>query len=144
MAANMCYMIVTPDVEDCAGIAAIPPGVLNPPRQYMVKFGDGDPNVPGRYQTHNPSYTVNVNRTGQNAKTFQQRVFANRGFAQAPRALEWYIVWERTPGVPGHMRLQLLQLLTDWLTVDTTNAAQVTTFVNKVIAVIPDICRTPN
>ncbi|KAG5636469.1 hypothetical protein H0H81_007949 [Sphagnurus paluster] len=142
--ANVCYMIVTPDVEDSAGIAAIPPGVPNPPRQYMIKFGDGDPNVQGRYRTHNPSYTVNVNPTGQNAKIFQDRVFANRNFHQAPRALEWYIVWERTPGVPGHMRAQLLQLLTAWLTVDTRNAAQVTAFVNQAILVIPDICRTPN
>ena len=106
-----------------------------------------------------------MNQTGQNAKIFQNRVFANRNFHQArkynvtrlastyrlltpffllARALEWYIVWERTPGVPGHMGPQLLQLLNAWLTVDTRNAAQVTAFVNQVIAVIPDICRTPN
>jgi hypothetical protein len=42
------------------------------------------------------------------------------------------------------MRPQLLQLLTAWLNVDTGNAAQVTAFVNQVIAVIPDICRTPS
>lgn len=42
------------------------------------------------------------------------------------------------------MRPQLLHLLTEWLDVDTRNVAQVTAFVNQVIAVIPDICRTPN
>jgi hypothetical protein len=42
------------------------------------------------------------------------------------------------------MRPQLLQLLTEWLDVDMSDAAQVTAFVNQAIAVIPDICRTPS
>ena len=59
------------------------------------------------------------------------------------RALEWYVVWERTPGAPGHMRAQLLQLIGNFGAVNVANPGQVTTFVNQINAVIPPICRSP-
>ena len=110
--------------------------------------------------------SVNANASGREAKEFERRVFTARNFEQSRKytvtrlasmehnrlltpllllafGIEWYVVWERTPGTPGHMRAQLLQLIGNFGAVNVTNPGQVTAYVNQINAVITPICRSP-